>query len=466
MLATIPVATAAQEPWKFVVTCDSRCYTNGIEQIILREIVTEIIDQSANFVLFPGDLVYGYSTAGPSGFEAQLRTWVEIMKPVYKANIGVYVCRGNHEISDVWGITPYPDIDPCDYYATRWLNVFGNDLYPKQRLPGNGPPGEKYMTYSFTYKNSFIVSLDQYAGIKHRDIHKVNQKWLDAQLVSNTNSHLFVFGHEPAFRALHTDCLDNRPAERDALWASLRNSGGRAYFCGHDHFYDHARIDDGDANPANDIHQFIVATAGASLYAWSPPYSGNNTDYRVEQWYHAEKFGYILVEIDNLDVTMAWMERHTNDLNVQGIYEPRDIWNYTVTPKPIVLSPNGNEHLIAGTSHTIRWKTMEGATIDSILIEYSSDNGQNWRQICQCENTGFYVWNPVPVVDSDQCLVRISNLHDVTIYDTSDKTFAIFQCLRQLHSDLNGDCYVDFLDLAILAGEWLKCGNPFDPSCE
>jgi hypothetical protein len=33
-------------------------------------------------------------------------------------------------------------------------------------------------------------------------------------------------------------------------------------------------------------------------------------------------------------------------------------------------------------------------------------------------------------------------------------------------ADLNGDCYVDFLDFAILAGDWLNCGNPFDASCD
>ena len=92
-------------------------------------------------MLFPGDLVYGYSAIGPSEFEAQLRTWGEIMKPVYDANIRVLVCRGNHEIADAWNMFPYPALDPCNYYATSWLNVFGSDLYPEQKLPGNGPSG-------------------------------------------------------------------------------------------------------------------------------------------------------------------------------------------------------------------------------------------------------------------------------------------------------------------------------------
>ena len=454
----------AQRPWKFIVTCDSRGNTNGINQTILRELVTEIENQGFDFVLFPGDLVSGFTASGPDEFEAQLRVWVEIMKPVYDANIPVYVCRGNHEVSDNWGGSPETGTDPNDNYAFRWLKVFGSDFYPDQKLPGNGPAAEKYMTYSVTHKNALIVVLDQYAGMRHRTDHKVNQRWLDAQLAANTKPHIFVTGHEPAFQAIRRDCLDTYPANRDAFWASIKNAGGRTYLTGHDHFYDHACVDDGDSDPSNDIHQYIIGTAGAWPYIWSSPYDGNNSVYTVEQWHHAERFGYVLVEIDDLDVTLVWMERHTNDLNTAGIYEPNDVWSYTVVPKPIVLSPNGGENLATASTYTITWKTLEGVTIDYVTIEYSPDNGQSWEDIDISRNTGSYEWN-VPLADSNQCLLRVADLHNSTLNDTSDKVFTIFHCQRQLVGDLNGDCYVDFLDFAILAENWLKCGNPFDPSC-
>jgi len=438
-----------EKPWKFIVTCDSRGSTNGIQQTALSELVNEILTQSADFVLFPGDLVSGYKSIGPAGFEAQLRAWIEITEPVYNAGIGVYVSRGNHEIMDVWGYSIRPDIDPEDNHATRWLNVFGSELYPEQMLPDNGPASEKYMTYAVTHKNAFIVSLDQYAGINHDAVHMINQQWLDAQLAANTMPHIFIAGHEPAFRAMHSDCLENHRLQRDAFWASIRNAGGRTYFTGHDHFYDHARIDDGDGNPDNDIHQYIIGTGGAGLYPWSPPYSGNNSYYTVEQLGHAEKYGYVLVEVDDLNVTLTWMQRHTNDLNIPGIYQPDDVWSYAVSPKPIVLSPNGGENLTVGATPcgcpgqargpapTIIWKTQEGAELDTVIIEYSTE-----------------------------CLIRIGDPLDVAISDTSDQTFTIFQCTKQLKGDLNGDCYVDFLDFAILAGDWLECGNPFDFSCD
>ena len=466
LLVILPVTGLAQKSWKFIVTCDSRGSTNGIQQTALSELVTEILSQGVDFVLFPGDLVTGYASIGPAGFEAQLRAWVEIMDPVYNAGIGVYVSRGNHEVMDVWGYYIRPDIDPEDNHATRWLNVFGSDLYPEQKLPGNGPVSEKYMTYAVTHKNAFIVSLDQYAGIMHDTVHMVNQEWLDAQLATNIKPHIFITSHETAFRALHTDCLDNRPAQRDAFWASIRNAGGRTYLTGHDHFYDHALIDDGDSNPDNDIHQYIIGTTGAGLYAWSPPYSGDNSYYTVEQLAHAKNYGYVLVEVDGLNVTLTWMQRHTNDLSIPGIYQPDDIWSYAVTPRPIVLSPNGSENLAAASSYTITWKTQQGADLDTVTIEYSTDNSQSWQTVESAENTGSYTWDPLPVVDSNQCLIRIGDPLDVAISDTSDETFTIFQCRKQLRGDLNGDCYVDFLDIAILAGDWLECGNPFDASCD
>jgi hypothetical protein len=458
--------SSAQDRWRFIVTCDSRGYTNGIQVTALSELAAEIIRQDVDFVLFPGDLVSGYTAADPGAFEAQLRAWVEIMGQVYDRGIGVYVGRGNHEISDAWSIYPPPGIDPDDNHAVRWVNVFGSDVYPEQQLPGNGPAGEEYMTYSVSHKNALVVMLDQYAGTGHRAIHKVNQRWLDAQLAANTKPHIFIAGHEPAFSALHSDCLDDYPAERDNFWAGIRNAGGRTYFCGHDHFYDHARVDDGDGNPNNDIHQYIIGTSGAVPYSWSPPYSGDNSSYTVEQWHHARAYGYVLVEIDELEVTLTWMQRHTNDLEIPGAYEPNETWSYSVLPGPVVLSPSGGENLVAGGAHTITWKTTDGAETDHVMIEYSTDNGQDWQQVSPWWNTGSYQWDPLPVVDSNQCLVRISSLDDAAIGSTSGETFTIFQCRKQLKGDLNRDCYVDLLDFAILASDWLECGNPFDPDCD
>ena len=54
-----------------------------------------------------------------------------VMQPLYDAGIRVYVCRGNHEIADMWYALPDELPDPADNCARRWLKVFGNDEHPQ-----------------------------------------------------------------------------------------------------------------------------------------------------------------------------------------------------------------------------------------------------------------------------------------------------------------------------------------------
>ena len=138
-----------------------------------------------------------------------------------------------------------------------------------------------------------------------------------------------------------------------------------------------------------------------------------------------------------------------------------------VVPEPAtLLLPNGGEKWVAGTKHTIEWDTSDPNIITHVSIKYSADNGQTWYDVVICENTGSYEWDPVPAVDSNQCLIRISDSVNPNHYDKSDDVFTIFQCSNPITGDLNDDCYVNFLDFAVIADHWLNCGNPFDPSCQ
>lgn len=295
-------------PWRFIATGDSRGSDNGVNTVILSELATEIVSQDVDLIVFPGDLVNG--GVNQEALESQLLTWRDTMQPVYDAGIGVYPVRGNHDLGSPSG-------------DTAWNNVFSGPY----ALPQNGPEGELNLTYSVAHENALFLGLDQYIRS-----HRVNQDWVDDQLAANTRPHVFTFGHEPAFKVRHSDCLDDYPAERDAFWLSLEGAGSRAYFCGHDHFFNQARVDD-DGDPDNDVHQFVVGTAGAPLYSWSGSYSGNNGDYTLENVYHAREYGYILGEIDGLSVTLTWMERIS-----EGVYTAQHSWSYTAIPEPPLAS--------------------------------------------------------------------------------------------------------------------------------
>jgi predicted phosphodiesterase len=278
--------------WKFVVVGDSRGGTNGVNTEAWGHLVQAIVKEGAEFVLFPGDLT-------TNGTLSQFQQWLKTSKPLYDAKIGVYPIRGNHD----------------DASLSAWNTAFSGSY----RLPQNGPTNEKNLTYSVTHKNVFFVGLDNYSST-----YKIHQSWLSTQLAANVQPHVFVFGHEPAFAANHTDTLDDNSSQRNTFWQSLKNAGCRAYFSGHDHFYDHTRIDDGDGKPDNDLHQFIVGTAGAPLNVFDGKYNGSNSSYSPKQQYNAKQYGYVVVQIDGMKARLTFKQRSGSS------YVAKDTLSYTV----------------------------------------------------------------------------------------------------------------------------------------
>ena len=284
--------------WRFAVVGDTHVTYNSDT---VAEMIPYFLEDSIDLILVCGDLVQGGKQATAESLEEELIIWQEIFQPLYDAGIGIYPIRGNHEDD------AYDDI-------AVWNSIFSGD----KALPQNGPSGETNLSYSFNHKNAFFIGLDVYTNI-----HKVNQTWLDEQFATNNKPHIFVFGHEAAFKVFHSDCLDDFPTERDTFWKSLSDAGVKTYFCGHDHFFDATEIDDGDGNKDNNIYQCLVGGGGG----WLMPkynYNGDNGDYTINPIYHRKAHGYALVEISgdgdsDLDVTVTWKERFVEGTKVSYI---------------------------------------------------------------------------------------------------------------------------------------------------
>jgi hypothetical protein len=148
-------------------------------------------------------------------------------------------------------------------------------------------------------------------------------------LASNTQPHVFVFGHTAAFNIYHGDTIGLFERQRDIFVNSLVNADGRTYFCGHDHFYGHVQLDDGDNDPTNDFHQWIL-NSDSKLYDYEGMRyfgpMGNRTPVQIA---HQPSVGYLLVAIDALQVTMTWMQRTSIDPGQAGDYLPGDTFSYT-----------------------------------------------------------------------------------------------------------------------------------------
>ena len=145
-----------------------------------------------------------------------------------------------------------------------------------------------------------------------------------------------------------------------------------------------------------------------------------------------------------------------SDVLGAGIYDTSDS-AFTILSLNL-LSPNGGQCLMSGTTTPIEWASF--GTASTVLIEYSLD-GWAWTAVSppNTGNTGSYTWT-VPEVNASYCRVRISDVAQPAYYYTSDM-FPIYQCQRT-PTDLDGSCYVDIDDAVIFAINWLStgCGSP------
>jgi len=310
--------------WRFTVLSDTASAdmtSNGI----VAEIAQAIASEEPDLMIFCGDLQIAPSLAG-------FQQWTNVMAPLYQAGIDVYPIRGNHEASDV----------------AIWTGVFSY-------LPTNGPTGEVGLTYSVSNMNAVFLGMDENVNSK-----RVNQSWLNTQLAANTGQHIFVFGHMPAFpTGSHIgSSLDAYPTDRNSFWSSLAASGVKAYFCGHEEFYDHARADNGDGNRTNDVHQYIIGTSGSAFDSDSG-YVGNNGSWIPVRRCHTNQNGYVMGEVYGNRVTLTWKGRTS-----PGVYQ-------------------AGESLVFGETYTTNgipqsWLDYYGLTND--LTDADSDGMPEWAE--------------------------------------------------------------------------------------
>ena len=87
-----------------------------------------------------------------------------------------------------------------------------------------------------------------------------------------------------------------------------------------------------------------------------------------------------------------------------------------------VTSPNGGERWKQGTQHDITWISNG---VETVKIEYSSNGGTNWDIIAEGVSSSPYNWN-VPLIESENCFVRITSENEPVMFDLSNSAFAIY----------------------------------------
>jgi len=310
LILSISTILSGQPTTRFMVVSDMHFYSPApnFKESLLYEIIQAAIDEKVDFIFFTGDLVIsGFS--GPDEQDSVLKDWRLLLDTLSTHNIKVYSCRGNNDVN-----------------RESWDALFSGDY----AFPQNGPENERNITYAVEFNDILFISLDQYLSS-----HRINQPWLEEVLSANEKKYIFVASHEPAFKLLHSNCMGAYPRERDAFWESLIRAGVKVFFCGHDHFYDHAIIDDGDGNVNNDVQQVMVGTGG-SLHSDSY-YDGDNGRWTPVRSFHEEGNGYVLVEANESNVRLIWKHRIE-----QHIFEAGgDTYDFFVTAVDENFNPDG-----------------------------------------------------------------------------------------------------------------------------
>ncbi|MBN1980209.1 MAG: metallophosphoesterase [Chitinivibrionales bacterium] len=339
---------------KFIVIGDSHITTgeNDTTRTLLEDLRDTILRREhkkwdrIDFILFTGDHLFSTYRISQETFTDRMLKWRKIMN-CFSNDHGIKIlsCRGNHEYRDLGNLE-------LTYAQEVWKKVYtdevrlehGQEVHYAFALPQNGSDNEK--GFSYFYQNRFVtvVTADQY--MPNQD-YRVNTEWLNSIKNSITTPHVFFFGHAPlipAYKALD-QALSKYPQQREEYLQIMNDLGVRSYFCGHEHFFNHAELvpvcSTAVTADNHQIQQVMTVSAGGSLRSWftypltyyyrvnSPSWTpllrkhinataSSNTD---------NFFGYTVVEAGDLDFD----------------FKPDDV---KITPRYFRLSNNGLSPLI------------------------------------------------------------------------------------------------------------------------
>jgi len=140
----------------------------------------------------------------------------------------------------------------------------------------------------------------------------------------------------------------------------------------------------------------------------------------------APEVTYYQVENDHLPTGQAFIRlANSNDTTR---FSDSPVFSIVQAPELSLINPNGGELLDQNSFFNIRWSYSGTVPEYSYInIDYSTDNGLSWTNAGIAFNSGQvteYTWD-VPDVDSDSCLIRISDYLYPFISASSSSVFSI-----------------------------------------
>jgi hypothetical protein len=110
-------------------------------------------------------------------------------------------------------------------------------------------------------------------------------------------------------------------------------------------------------------------------------------------------------------------------------------------PNIEIISPNGGEQFVTGSNQKISWKYRGHSNF--VQIKLSTNNGQDWQIIeDEVHNSGEYLWE-VPDINSNFCLIKITDESNVVLTDLSNNSFSIKPPPQNMFVTINADDQYD-----------------------
>jgi len=164
------------------------------------------------------------------------------------------------------------------------------------------------------------------------------------------------------------------------------------------------------ASNTSDLYNLDYSTDnGASWTSLASNYSGTS-------------FSWTIPNTPSTNCLVRVMDSNDNPVQDQS--------NATFTiaePYITVAYPNGGENFEGCSDEYINWQS--GGTGNYYRIEYSTDNGSSWNTLStsyyNSGTSGTFNWDPIPSIDTDLCLVRVTDKNNTSVLDQSDAAFSI-----------------------------------------
>ncbi|MBI9019069.1 MAG: PD40 domain-containing protein [Phycisphaerae bacterium] len=127
-----------------------------------------------------------------------------------------------------------------------------------------------------------------------------------------------------------------------------------------------------------------------------------------------------------------------------------------------VIDNNAGNSYLEGSDVDINWNFV-GPSIN-VDIQIKEKRSETWTTIATVDSLAETCLFS-DATEGEYALRIIDNSDSEIVYDEMEGLFYVYVCDKDLVADIDGNCYVDLTDFALLASNWLMCGNPYDSDC-